>query len=156
LLLSKYPELIATIACVPGCYVFQGLPVRFSSVFFPKSSWSLKGRDLPYIKFSFSRALMRDVRNGIYCTTYARSIEKNFRRDAVINVDGYKEKILLLSAEHDRYWPSKEMCETLLRNSGNGGSMEHIVLDLEGHYFLEYEQSINEIVRFLGKNTSAA
>jgi esterase/lipase len=48
LLLSKHLESIATIACVPGCYVFQGLPVRFSSILFPKSSWSLKGRDLPY------------------------------------------------------------------------------------------------------------
>jgi esterase/lipase len=37
LLLSKYLESIATIACVPGCYVFQGLPVRFSSILFPKS-----------------------------------------------------------------------------------------------------------------------
>jgi hypothetical protein len=155
LLLSKHLESIATIACVPGCYVFQGLPVRFSSVLFPKSSWSLKGRELPYVKFSFSRALMRDARNGIYSTTYARSIERNFRRDAVITLDGYRGKILLLSAENDRYWPSKEMCETLLRNRG-GSSIEHIVLDLEGHHFLEYEQSINEIVRFLEKNVSSA
>lgn len=72
----------------------------------------------------------------------------------MINVDGYKGKILLLSAEHDRYWPSKEMCEVLLRNSGSGSMIEHIVLDLEGHHFLEYEQSINEIVRFLEKNVS--
>lgn len=155
LLLSKHLESIATIACVPGCYVFQGLPVRFSSVLFPKSSWSLKGRDLPYVKFSFSRALMRDVRNGIYSTTYARSVEKHFRRDAVISVDGYKGKMLLLSAKNDRYWPSKEMCETLLRSSGSGNMIEHIVLDLEGHHFLECEQSISEIVRFLEKNVSS-
>ena len=155
LLLSKYMASSITIGCVPSCYVFHGLPIKFLSIMFPKSSWSLNKKDLPYIRFYFDRKLMKDIKTQIYSTSYEKSIEKNFRKDAAISIDGYKGKILLLSAENDRYWPSKKMSNALVENSKNKDSIKHIVLDLEGHHYLEYAQSINEIISFLKLNESS-
>ena len=60
---------------------------------FPKSSWSLNDKDVPYIKFSFNKSIMKDVRNKTYTSCYENSIEKHFKKDAVINVDNYEGKI---------------------------------------------------------------
>jgi uncharacterized protein len=150
-LLSKYLESSITIACVPGCYVFQGLPIKFFNMIFPKSSWTLNNKDVPYIKFYFNKNVKRDAKNKFYSTCYEKSIENNFKKDALINIDKYKGKILLLSVENDRFWPSKKMSNILVENSRNKNNINHIVLDLEGHYFLEYEQSVKEIINFLNQ-----
>lgn len=152
LLLSNYMESAITIACVPGCYVFQGLPVTPFSIKHPKSSWSFNNKDLPYIKFYYDEDIIRDSENKIYYSCYEKSIEKNFNKDAFINVDKYKGKILLISAEVDKYWPSKNMSNILIENSKNKHGIEHITLDLDGHYFLNYDQSIDEIINFLKGN----
>jgi len=154
LLLLNYLESAITIACVPGCYVFQGLPTDLSSMSMthPKSSWSLNNKELPYIKFYIDEDALRDAENKNFCRCYEKSIEKNFNRDALINIDNYKGKILLLSAENDKYWPSKKMSNILVENSKNKNNINHITLDLEGHYFLNYEQSVNEIINFLKIN----
>lgn len=155
LLLSNYMESAITIACVPGCYVFQGLPITPSNMAHPKSSWSLNNKELPYIKFYIDEDALRDAENKNFCRCYEKSIEKNFNRDASIDIDNYKGKILLLSAENDKYWPSKKMSNILVENSKNKNNINHITLDLEGHYFLDYEQSVNEIINFLKINASS-
>ncbi|WP_250675517.1 acyl-CoA thioester hydrolase/BAAT C-terminal domain-containing protein (plasmid) [Paraclostridium ghonii] len=152
LLLSNYVESSLTIACVPGCYVFQGLPVTPFSIKHPKSSWAFNNKGLPYIKFYYDEDIMRDAENNIYCSCHEKSIEKNFNKEAVINVDNYKGKILLLSSENDKYWPSKNMSNILIENSKNKNNIDHITLDLEGHYFLNYNQSVDEIINFLEEN----
>jgi dipeptidyl aminopeptidase/acylaminoacyl peptidase len=81
------------------------------------------------------------------------SIEKNYNKDALINIDNYKGRVLLLSSENDMYWPSKNMCNILAENSKNKDNIKHVTLDLEGHSFLGYEQSVNEIIKFLKANT---
>ncbi|WP_446899204.1 acyl-CoA thioester hydrolase/BAAT C-terminal domain-containing protein [Clostridium sp. LBM24168] len=153
LLLSNYMESAITIACVPSCYVFQGLPVTPFSIKHHKSSWSFNNEDLPYIKFYYDKNIMKDAENKIYCTCHEKSIEKNFNKDAFINIDNYNGKILLLSAENDKYWPSKNMSNILIENSKNKNSIDHITLDLDGHYFLNYDQSVDEIISFLRANS---
>ncbi|WP_252217173.1 acyl-CoA thioester hydrolase/BAAT C-terminal domain-containing protein [Clostridium sp. VAP41] len=152
LLLSNYIESAITIACVPGCYVFQGLPVTPFSIKHPKSSWSFNNEDLPYIKFYFDENVMNEAEKNNYCKCYEMSIDNNFNKNAMINIDNYKGKILLLSAENDKYWPSKNMSNILIENSKNKNSIEHITLDLDGHYFLNYDTSVDEIINFLKAN----
>ncbi|MBW9154051.1 acyl-CoA thioester hydrolase/BAAT C-terminal domain-containing protein [Clostridium estertheticum] len=152
LLLSNYMESAITIACVPSCYVFQGLPVTPSNMKSPKSSWSFNNYDLPYIKFYLDKNAMKEAEKKNYCRCYEMSIENNLNKDALININNYKGKILLLSAENDNYWPSKKMSNILVKNSNNKDNINHIVLELEGHYFLKYKQSVNEIINFLKIN----
>lgn len=156
LLLSNYMQSAITIACVASCYVFQGLPVTPVSMKSPKPSWSLNNENLPYIKFYYDENVMKESENKNYCKCYEMSIENNFNKDALINIDNYKGKILFLSAENDKFWPSKKMSNILVENSKNKNNINHITLDLDGHYFLDYEQSVNEIINFLKINTPFA
>jgi dienelactone hydrolase len=156
LLLSNYMESAITIGCVSTCYVFQGLPADLSTMNMaqPKSSWSFNNKELPYIKFYIDKAVLNDAKNKNFCRCHEMSIEKNYNKDALINMYNYKGKILLLSAENDKYWPSKKMSNILVQNSKNKDNIKHIALDLEGHYFLNYEQSVNEIINYLKTNAS--
>jgi dienelactone hydrolase len=157
LLLSNYMESAITIVCVSTCYVFQGLPANLSSMNMtqPKSSWSFNNKELPYIKFYIDEAVLKDAENKNFCRCHEKSIEKNYNKDALINMDNYKGKILLLSAENDRYWASKKMSDILVKNSKNKNNINHISLDLDGHYFLNYEQSVNEIINYLKINAQS-
>ncbi|MTK10895.1 MAG: acyl-CoA thioester hydrolase [Clostridiaceae bacterium] len=158
LLLTNYMDSTITIALVAGCYVFQGLPSdRFSIVKGePKSSWSFNNKEVPYIKFNTDKDVIDEIIEGAkkknFCRCYEIAVERNFNRDAIINMDSYKGKVFLLSAENDSYWPSKKMSNTLIENSKNKNNLSHITLDVEGHYLLSYKESVDEIINYLEKN----
>lgn len=154
LVLTNYIKSAITIATVPSSYVFQGLPEDLFSIYKaqPKASWSFNNKELPYIKFSFDETSMNCAKNNNFCKCYETSIEKNFNPDALINLDGYKGKVLLISSENDQYWPSKNMCNILMENSKNKDNIMHVSLNLEGHYFLLYEESVREIISYLKAN----
>ena len=162
LLLTEHIKSSITIGCAPSCYVFQGLtvseksqnPVTKESVNNPKSSWIFDGKELPYIKFYFDNEILELAKDKNYCKCYEKSIEKNYNKDAAINIDDYKGKILLISEEKDVYWPSKKMCDILIENSKNKDNIEHITLELEGHYLLRYDESSNIIIKYLKNNYS--
>ncbi|MCR3757461.1 acyl-CoA thioester hydrolase/BAAT C-terminal domain-containing protein [Clostridium felsineum] len=154
LVLTNYIKSAITIATVPSSYVFQGLPEDLFSIYKvpPKSSWSFNNKELPYIKFSFDETSMNYAKNKNFCKCHETSIEKNFNPDALINLDNYKGKVMLLSSENDTYWPSKNMCNTLVKNSKSKDNIKHIPLNLEGHYFLWYKESVSEIISYLKTN----
>ena len=72
---------------------------------------------------------------------------RGVNREAKIDLSQYNGKLLLLSAEVDNYWPSKEMCNEIEREAKTG--VTHRVLNLTDHHFLENDESIREIIRFL-------
>lgn len=154
LVLTNYIKSAITIATVPSSYVFQGLPEDLFSIYkvHPKASWSFNNKELPYIKFFFDEAIMNYAKNKNFCKCHEISIEQNFNPDALINVDNYKGKIFLISSENDPYWPSKNMCKTLMENSKNKDSIKHVSLNLEDHCFLLYEESVREIISYLKAN----
>ncbi|EHI98970.1 BAAT/Acyl-CoA thioester hydrolase [Clostridium sp. DL-VIII] len=151
LVLTNYMKSVITIACVPSSYVFQGLPEDLFSILKaqPKASWSFSNKELPYIKFNIDEEAMNNAKNNNFCRCYETSIENNFNPDAVITIDSYKGKILLISSENDSYWPSKNMCNTLVKNSKNNNNIKHVSLNLEGHSFLKYDESVREIISYL-------
>lgn len=154
LVLTNYIKSAITIATVPSSYVFQGLPEDLFSIYKvqPKASWSFNNEELPYIKFSFDEASMNYAKNKNFCKCHETSIEKNFNPDALIDLDNYKGKVLLISSENDQYWPSKNMCNTLMENSKNKDNIKHVSLNLEDHCFLWYEESVIEIISYLKAN----
>jgi hypothetical protein len=67
--------------------------------------------------------------------------------EAKIDLSQYKGKLLLLSSVVDNFWPSKEMCDVIVRDYKI--DVTHKVLNLTGHYFQDYEESIKETINFL-------
>ena len=147
LLISKHISAKAAIACVPSCYVWQGIPRNLFSALFPRSSWTFNKSQIPFIKFKYDRQIIRDMRNNIYLSCSIKSISKNKNLNAKIDLNQYKGRLLLLSAEVDPYWPSKEMCNAIERDAKI--DVTHKVLNLNGHHFLEYDESIKEMISFL-------
>jgi hypothetical protein len=119
------------------------------SVLFSRPSWTYNGKPIPYIKFKYNKQIIRDIKNKIFLSCSIKSISKNKNLKAKINLDQYKGKLLLLSAEVDNYWTSKEMCNVIERDFKI--DVTHKVLNINGHYFLEYDESVKEIIDFLEK-----
>ena len=147
ILSSRYLSPRAVIACVPSCYAWQGIPHGMASILFPRSSWTFNSKQIPFVRLKYDQQIRQDLRNKIYYSCYKKSILENRKMEAKIDLSQYKGKVLLLSAEVDHYWPSKEMCEVIERDAKI--DVTHKVLNLEGHHFLEYDESVQEITNFL-------
>ena len=146
-LISGYLPAGAAVACVPSCYVWQGIPGGFVDGMFPRSSWTYRKKPLPFMKMAFNREILREVKRHIYVSCYAEAIRKNPDEKAKIDLRNYKGKLLLLSAEEDNYWPSMAMCNAMVHDFSI--DITHIALKQQGHLFLEYEDSVREIIAFL-------
>lgn len=53
-------------------------------------------------------------------------------------MDNYTGKILFISEENDINWPSKEMTDMLIEHSKNKNNIQHITMNLEDHYLMNY------------------
>jgi hypothetical protein len=147
LLISRFIHARATISCVPSCYVWQGIPSNVFEILFPTSSWTYNNKQLPFIKMKYDMKIIRDMKNKIYRSCYVKSISQNMNNEAKIDLSQYKGKLLLLSSDVDNFWPSKEMCDVIVRDYKI--DVTHKVLNLTGHYFQDYEESIKETINFL-------
>jgi hypothetical protein len=147
LLISRFIHARATIACVPSCYVWQGIPSNVFEILFPTSSWTYNNKQLPFVKMKYDIKIIRDMKNKIYRSCYVKSISQNMNNEAKIDLSQYKGKLLLLSSDVDNFWPSKEMCDVIVRDYKI--DVTHKVLNLAGHYFQDYEESIKETINFL-------
>ncbi len=147
LLISEYIHPGIAIACVPSCYVLQGIPDGLKTILFPRSSWTIKGQDIPFVKFRYNMKIISDNRRQEYLACNEKSIQCNQNQQALIHLDSFKGSLLLLSAEMDHFWPSKAMCAFLKDNACN--KIKHITLNMKGHYFLEYQESGKEMIAFL-------
>jgi hypothetical protein len=76
-----------------------------------------------------------------------KSISQNKNLHSRIDLNQYKGKLLLLSAEVDNYWPSKQMRNEIARHAKI--DVTHKVLNLSGYPFFEYDKSIKEITSLL-------
>lgn len=153
LVLTNFLQSAITIACVASCYVFQGLPENdMDIVNNPKSSWTYNNRELPYIRFYTDNEIFKEAMENKFYNCHLKSLENNYNEDAVINVDDYKGRIFLISAEHDPYWPSKDMSNKIIENCRNKNKISHISLNLNGHRYLDFKESTHEILKYLDKN----
>jgi uncharacterized protein len=147
LLISKYICARAIVACVPSCFVWQGIPAGLGDFLLPKSSWTFDGRELPYIRLKYDFRIIQDIRNKVYRSCYERSLAENKRAGTAIDLSQFKGRLLLLSSDVDTYWPSKEMSEKMVRDFKI--DVVHKVLHAEGHYFQENKDAIRETIQFL-------
>lgn len=134
LLGATFSEIDGVIANVPSSVVFQGISYSFS---IPKSSWSYKGRSVPFVpyaKFDFTK-----IKNNNYLEMYNLSLQKNKAvKKASIKVENINGPLLLLSGEEDIMWPATKMCNDIidrLKDKDFKYSYEHYSYKSAGHTF---------------------
>ncbi|WPC40095.1 acyl-CoA thioesterase/bile acid-CoA:amino acid N-acyltransferase family protein [Clostridium sp. JS66] len=145
---SMFKDISCVIANTPSCYVYEGLKTNS----FPSrhSSWMYKGKEFPYIKFSFSilvrtliKMMLRDKKSVAWM--YNKLVEKGNVDEAVIPVEKINGPILMISSLKDNIWPSKIHCEIiveLLRKAHFKYEYKHITYEKSGHMLTVPYQSI--------------
>jgi dienelactone hydrolase len=135
LLATRKPEISGLVAFVPSAVVFQGMPKDYWP---PRSSWSYRGEQIPFVPYDLSN--LPDRKNIL--SIYRNSLKQQEAvKRALIPVARIKGPILLFSAADDRMWPSVEMSDMIvstLRDHKFEYPFEHITYDHAGHTMTEY------------------
>jgi len=128
LIASMRRDIKGAIAFVPSNVRWQGIPDGPS--FISKSSWTLKGKDLPFLKcsigFSFfwkyicksKQIEMREIFKPIITE------DKSIIEPALIEVEKINGPILLVAVKDDKIWPSYDMCQ-MMKNRLDSLKFEH-------------------------------
>jgi hypothetical protein len=147
LIISQHIDVHAIIACVPSCYIWQGLTRSFLDILFPRSSWTYHGKQLQFIRMKFNSKILKDIKKGVYRSCYSKSILENRKQNIKIDVNKFTGRLFLLSSDLDMFWPSKEMCDLIV--SKRTKQVDHKVLHISGHYFQDTPESISETISIL-------
>ncbi|HEY5589054.1 MAG TPA: acyl-CoA thioester hydrolase/BAAT C-terminal domain-containing protein [Candidatus Paceibacterota bacterium] len=138
---TKFHEIRAVIAHTPSVFINQGLnkdrkPSKCSS-------WTYEGKELPYLKISFSAILKYIIKKLLkkpvkISDLYKHSLENNKKAENfMIPVEKINGPILLISAEDDAVWPSTIFCQKTierLNHYGFNNHYEHFSYENAGHY----------------------
>ncbi len=153
LLGSRYPEVKAVVAIAPSSVVFQGSPrSKLDALRGQHSSWSLNGREFPFVPAPYSPATLR----GMLMGRYTRMFEEEFRNTARLNaaaipVENSQCPILLVSFTRDEIWPSTPMSEQIMARLSERGfrfHYEHVAYDA-GHCHWSIKPCRVKILTFL-------
>jgi dienelactone hydrolase len=152
LLASRYPEIRAVVGIVPGSVVFQGIPRGFYE---PRSSWSYKGQELPYVPCRFSFDMIKAILTRKFVGVYTRALKnKEAVEQATIPVEKINGPILLISGKHDEMWPSTYMSNEIvkrLKEHDFQHRYEHIACET-GHDVFKDPGAEENIAQFLDTN----
>ena len=115
---SIFPKIKTVIAASPSHVVFQSSNPKEDAQ--PRSSWTYKGKALPYVPFIVTENFYKQFESGFpehleYLPLYEDSlVDKDAIQKALINVEKIKGPILLISGSDDRVWPSTKMAEKVM------------------------------------------
>ena len=155
LLGSRYPQIQAIAAIVPSFVVFQGIPNGIPRSLKPKSSWSYKGLDVPFVPFDLSITLLRNALTHKFLNTHQKALRNSQRvSQAAIPVENIRGPVWLASGRQDEQWPSTSMCEEVMRRLDEHHfehHHEHTSYDY-GHKVIRVDACWRAIVDFLKKN----
>lgn len=152
---SIFRDLTCVVANTPSCYVYEGLKNGMSS---RQSSWTYRGEELPFLKFSLSILLrmiikkmlgQKDLVRWMYQQVIA-SVETDKSKIAVEKING---PILFLSSEADAIWPSLLHCETAVNRLSEKKFQypyKHCTYEKAGHMLTLPYQSISSLKKCNG------
>lgn len=112
---SYLPEITCVVAISPSSHIYEGIASH--SMLQGTSSWSYKGKPLPYVplKMSFMFFLNHCLQENQFDTRFMYDEALDFPHgEALIQVQRIKGPILFLSADYDSIWPSREACVRLM------------------------------------------
>lgn len=152
---SILPDLTCVVANTPSCYVYEGLKNGIPS---RQSSWSYSGKELPFLKFSFSILCRMAIRmmlkqKDLVQWMYWQIITNSKTEDANIAVEKINGPILFLSSEADAIWSSLLHCETAmsrLREKNFRYPYKHCTYERAGHMLTLPYQSISSLKKCNG------
>lgn len=145
LLGATYPEEIkAVVGYVPSGVVWQGPSFDLQSVRHPRSSWSLGGDPVPFVRFATPRFSEVIGMIGLFAgrpmpfrPLYERALDDE---DAVaaasIAVEKIEGPVLLISGTNDQVWPSTPLSEMVierLEEHDHPFRYEHLRYEGAGH-----------------------
>lgn len=128
LVASRNPQIRATVAGVPSNVAWQGI---IRPAWDNRSSWSERGRPLPYLSYDFSHGFSSIL--ALYQGALATGAQ---HPDAEIPVERINGPVLLLSGRDDRLWPSSAMSDAVverLRAHHFRFPVEHLAFADAGH-----------------------
>ena len=150
LLASRYPDIKAVVAIVPGSAVFPALTDAMTT-----PGFSFHDRPLPFVPMTWSATpdlLVGNLRGAF--ETIMR--DKAAMERAVIPVERINGPVQFVSAAQDEMWPSKEMADAMVRRLKAHGfrhPAEHLVVQ-GGHS--EPLDEFPKMEAFLEANFAAA
>lgn len=146
---SLLPGLVnAVIAVSPMNTVCQGFVKNKGISFIPGSSWSFRGKDLPYSSYGMEKFPLGDIlkksiklRDVTMYDLYLPLVQ-NPNPDAVIQVEKTTGPILLISSKMDNMWPSEPASEQIMKRLKEKNFpylYQHLSYDYGGHMFVPME-----------------
>jgi dienelactone hydrolase len=133
LVASMRRDIKGVIGIVPSNVVWQAQAKGFSGI--NKSSWTLNGKELPYLNYSFSFSFMSKFfsnSKGVELRELFKTIytaDKSKMEPAIIRVENINGPILLIAGKEDKRWPSYDMCQ-MMKNRLDSLKFEHKVVCL--------------------------
>lgn len=145
---SMFKDISCVIANTPSCYVYEG--IKNGKLPSHHSSWMYRGKEIPYLKFSFHIILgliikMMKKEKGALAWMYKKLIEEGDRDKATIALDKINGAALMISSAADEIWPSKMHSETacsIFEKSHFEHEYKHITYEKSGHMLTVPFQSI--------------
>jgi len=120
------------IAVAPSNVVWQGIPKGFPSV---KSSWTLHGKELPFLMCSYSFSFVRKFFGNSIQVEMTELFQTIFTEDkskiepAIIRVEKINGPIMLIAGKEDKRLPSYYMCQ-MIKNRLDSLKFEHQMVSL--------------------------
>jgi uncharacterized protein len=110
---SRHPEIRAVVAAMPSDVVWQGFDFNTTDMSKFRSSWSLKGEPLPFVRYkllSWYQWFSSDALTKMYRQSWEQA---DRYPQAAIRVDQINAKILLVCGGNDLIWPSCDMARAI-------------------------------------------
>ena len=157
---ANLPWIHRVIACVPSSVVWSGFgrPPIPGELF---SSWTVKGRSLPFIPYdNYDDVLSGRLSAGAVHRRSLAKLSNADRQAARIPLENTGARILLLGATRDHVWPSGDMTRDIaatLRAAGKGEQLTARVFEDASHFICgtgEELQRITPVVNPEGGNPS--
>ena len=123
LVATRYPGVRAVALGMPSSVVWDGMSGENYMLGSFSSSWSEKGAPVPHLAYKGqpdNRGLMAVFENGLK--------EVGSNPAAVIPVETYKGKLLLVCGEAEKLWPSCPMTDQIVARAAKTGDAAPIVL----------------------------
>lgn len=123
LVATRYPGIRAVALGMPSSVVWDGMSGENYMLGSFSSSWSEKGEPVPHLAYKGQpddRGLMAVFEGGL------KELDRN--RAAIIPVEKYRGKLLLVCGEDEKLWPSCPMAGQIAQRAKAGGAADPVVL----------------------------
>lgn len=120
---TRYPGIRAAVLGMPSSVVWDGMTGENYMLGSFSSSWSEQGKPLPHLAYKGqpgNDGLMPVFVNGL------KALDKN--PAAIIPVEKFKGKLLLVCGEAEKLWPSCPMTDQIVARAARAGASAPVVL----------------------------